>query len=256
MKLLKKIKNVYFYLCNSENELDECIAQQIIEEIQTNDHTNLGLTACDELSNVYAKLIKERKNKKIKFKKVCTYNTEEFIELNKTKSYYTYRKWMDKHFFNYVDIKEKHIHFPNDFGLIETCRYDRQMWKVGHMDLLLLSLGHNSVIKEIDLAREDYSDLDLTHLVKLTDEMKNEIIKEQHLDKEVEIADCLITIGVRTALNSKHIIISAKGNKCAQKIKSLASGVSNVKFSISKLLTHRDLRIYMDKDAAKLILND
>ena len=124
------------------------------------------------------------------------------------------------------------------------------------MDLLLLSLGHNSVIKEIDLAREDYSDLDLTHLVKLTDEMKNEIIKEQHLDKEVEIADCLITIGVRTALNSKHIIISAKGNKCAQKIKSLASGVSNVKFSISKLLTHRDLRIYMDKDAAKLILND
>ena len=92
MKLLKKIKNVYFYLCNSENELDECIAQQIIEEIQTNDHTNLGLTACDELSNVYAKLIKERKNKKIKFKKVCTYNTEEFIELNKTKSYYTYRK--------------------------------------------------------------------------------------------------------------------------------------------------------------------
>lgn len=254
MKLVEKIKKVCFYLCDSEEELDECITQQFIEEIQANAHTTLGLTACDDLSNVYARLIKERKKKKINFKKVYTYNIEEFIELNDAKSYYTYRKWMDKHFFNHVNIKEKHIHFPNDFGLIEICRYDRQMWRVGHIDLLLLSLGHNEVIQKNDFAREDYNDL--THLVKLTSEMKNEIIKEIHLDENVEISDCLITIGTRAVLNSKRIIIHAKGKKCAKQIKSLVSGPLDKKFSIASLLTHRDVRIYMDKDAAELILND
>ena len=87
---------------------------------------------------------------KINFKNVCTYNIEEFIELNDAKSYYTYREWMYEHFFDYINIKKKHIHFPNDFGLIEICRYDRHLWKVGHIDLLLLSLGHNEVIHEND----------------------------------------------------------------------------------------------------------
>lgn len=254
MKLVKKIKNICYYLCDSEEELDECITQQFIEEMQMNNHTILGLTACDDLSNIYAKLIKNRKNKKINFKKVCTYNIEEFIELNDTKSYYTYREWMYEHFFNYINIKKKHIHFPNDFGLIEICRYDRHLWKVGHIDLLLLSLGHNEVIQENDFAREDYNDL--THLIRLTKEMKNEIIKENHLDENTEIPDCLITVGIRTVLNSKRIIICAKGNKCAKQIKFLASGESNKKISITSLLTHRDVRIYMDKDAAQLILND
>lgn len=76
--------------------------------------------------------------------------------------------------FNYINIKEKHIHFPCDFGIIEVYRYDRNLWRVGHIDLLLLSLGHNEVIKRNDFAREDYNDL--THLVRLTNEMKKKLL--------------------------------------------------------------------------------
>lgn len=252
MKLIKKIKNVYLFLCNSIKELDECIVQQFIEEMQLSNHTTLGLTASNDVSNIYTRLIDESKTKNINFKKVCSYNLEEFVEFKKDKNCFTYHNWMDKHFFNFINIKKKHIHFPSDFGLIEICRYDRQMWKVGGVDLLLLSLNHNEDIRKNDLAKEDYNDL--THIVKLTKEMKNVIINEYSINKEIDVADYLITIGIRTILNAKRIIICAKGKECAKKIKYLAKGIFDKKIPITSLLTHRDVRIYMDKDAAELII--
>lgn len=106
MKLIKKIKNVYLFLCNSKKELDECIVQQFIEEMQLSNHTTLGLTASNDVSNIYTRLIDESKTKNINFKKVCSYNLEEFVEFKKDKNCFTYHNWMDKHFFNFINIKK------------------------------------------------------------------------------------------------------------------------------------------------------
>ena len=93
-----------------------------------------------------------------------------------------------------------------------------------------------------------------SHIVKLTKEMKNVIINEYSINKEIDVADYLITIGIRTILNAKRIIICAKGKECAKKIKYLSKGIFDKKIPITSLLTHRDVRIYMDKDAAELII--
>ena len=66
MKLIKKSKKLYFFECDSMNELHTIISRQITSEIKEKGHTSLLLSPSHELKEIYEYIISDYKKRIVK----------------------------------------------------------------------------------------------------------------------------------------------------------------------------------------------
>lgn len=249
MKLIKKSKKIYFFECDSMNELYTIISKQITSEIAEKSHTSLLLSPSHELKEIYEYIISDYKKRIVKFNSVCAYITHEFLDLEDLTVDLSTRKWMNANLFDHINIKNKHIHYPTDFSDVEYSQYDRQIWKIGGIDLSLLVMKHNGNLISYDFLNDQNN---LTHAVKLEESVIDTFAKWYKMPKDI-IPKFIVSVGKHSLLNTKRIIICATGSKCAEGILALSKGVINKKYPCTALINHRDVRIYMDTEASKLL---
>ncbi|MGP1439845.1 MAG: 6-phosphogluconolactonase, partial [Treponema sp.] len=99
---------------------DECaeyVAKHIEEKITKTKPTKenpfiLGLPTGSTPLGVYQRLIEKVKIKALSFKDVVTFNMDEYVGLSKDDPQ-SYRYFMYKNFFDYIDIDHNNIHILN-----------------------------------------------------------------------------------------------------------------------------------------------
>ena len=252
MKLVKKTKNLYFFECNSKKELDTLVTKQVTSDIRDKSHTTLLLTPSHELEKIYKSIICDYKHRLVGFKSACAYITEEFLDLDHPIINLSTRKWMNTHLFDHINIKNKHIHYPTDYGNVEYSQYDRQIWRIGGIDLTLLVMRDDGNLTSDDFLNNSNN---LTHAVKLEQNEIDAFAKCYKAPKN-KVPKFMVSVGMRSLLNTKRIVIYATGSKCAKGILALSKGVINNKYPCTALINHRDVRIFMDKSASKLLKKD
>lgn len=128
----------------------------------------LGLATGSSPIGTYKRLIEFYNDGDLDFKKVTTFNLDEYYGLpNDNPNSYHY--FMNQNLFSHVNIKTENVYLPNGLAenAYEECiAYDKLIKSQGGIDIQLLGLGHNG---HIGFNEPGEVFTTATHLVELTE---------------------------------------------------------------------------------------
>lgn len=227
-------------------EASRIIAQELLKKPKM----VLGLATGSTPEKVYQKLIELYQKGLISFKDVITFNLDEYLGLSKTheQSYYYY---MMDNLFHHIDIEKENVNILDGKALDidQECKdYEDRIKKAGGIDLQLLGIGRNGHIGFNEPSEEIESN---TRLVDLTEETID--VNSRFFDSIEEVPTKAVTMGIKTIMNARKIILIANGEEKAQAIYDTVRGPISPKNPGSILQLHCDTTIIVDEEAGKLL---
>ena len=251
-----RFERIHTVIFDSKENAEVLIAKEIIKCIKKNNKKNnktvLGLATGSSPKGVYNKLIEIHKKEKVSFKKVVTFNLDEYYSISKDHKQ-SYHQFMDENLFNHIDIDRDNIHIPDgdmDKKMVDKfCKeYEKKIKSFGGIDIQILGIGANGHIG----FNEPGSNLNsITRLVKLDYQTRYDA--RLNFNGIKNVPSSALTMGIKTILASKRIILMAWGKSKSNAIKKAVEVRQNVKLPASLIQSHDNATIVLDKDSSSLL---
>jgi glucosamine-6-phosphate deaminase len=227
--------------------LSTYVAKEIVTTIKNNKHTVLGLPTGGTPEGMYKELVKMYHNSEVDFSCVKTFNLDEYIGLanEHSQSYYYYMK---KNLFDHVNLKQENVHVPssNTKNMQGSCEeYEREIDHAGGIDLMILGIGLNG---HIGFNEPGSSTTDTTRIVDLDE--STIAANSRYFSSLNDVPKKGITIGIKTILKSKKIIVIASGINKSQIISDVLKNEPTSKIPATHLKLHSNVQLVLDKDAS------
>lgn len=236
-------------IVNNEKELSRLIAEDFIEVINKKPNAVLGLATGTSPLGVYANLAKANKEGRVSFKGCTTFNLDEYVGLEGTHNQ-SYRYFMNENLFNHIDIDKKKTNVLLGVGDYKSFmnKYDDMIKDAGGIDIQILGIGSDGHIA----FNEPGTSFDsLTHETPLTEQtIKDNSRLFNSID---EVPTRAVTMGLKSIMNAKKIVLIATGKNKAIAVKGLINGPLTEDMPCSILQKHNDVTIYVDEDAYSLV---
>lgn len=134
-----------FIITKTYAEMSRIAANMLSAQVILKNNSVLGLATGSTPIGIYKQLVDWYKKRDVSFADVTTVNLDEYFELPQSHAE-GYRNYMNKYFFDHIDIKKEHTYIPN--GMAADCnkecdRYTELIEKIGGIDMQLLGVGHN-----------------------------------------------------------------------------------------------------------------
>lgn len=233
----------------NDKKISKLISDEFIKQIKTKPNSVLGLATGTSPLGVYSNLVKAYKNKEVSFKDVVTFNLDEYIGLD-GENKQSYRYFMNTNLFDHIDINKDNTHVLKGVGdyLDYAKKYDDLIKSFGGIDLQILGIGSDGHIA----FNEPGTPFDsLTHVASLAE---STIKDNSRLFNDIsEVPTEAVTMGLKSIMNAKKIVLIATGKNKAQAIYNLIKGPINEDVPCSILQKHPDCTIYVDEDAYSLV---
>lgn len=236
-------------IVGSTQEITEKAAQKYVKLLKKKPDAILGLATGSTPEPLYAELIKLYKDGKISFKDAKSFNLDEYLGLEPTHDQ-SYRYFMQDKLFNHVDIKAENTFVPDGLHTTEENaeEYDCAITKAGGIDLQLLGIGVNGHIAFNEPGTPWGS---LTHVCDLTPETRE--VNARFFDSIDDVPTQAVCMGIRTIMNTRDIILIARGENKAEAVKKTVYGKISKKCPSTILQLHPSVTIYCDEAAASLL---
>lgn len=226
----------------------QSLADLYIKAIQEKPNIILGLATGATPIPLYKKLIQAFSEKDISFKDVTTFNLDEYIGLDKDHPA-SYAHFMKEHLFQHIDINMEKTHIPSGVLDIERSIFEfQQALDKYDIDIQLLGLGSNG---HIGFNEPGTSFESTTHETRLAESTIKDNARMFENINSVPIKS--ITMGIKDILKAKKIVLIATGKQKANAVYEMIKGPIDEKLSASILQKHKDVVVYLDKDAASLL---
>ena len=231
------------YIVENAEEISRLAYQIMLSAINEKAEMTLGLATGSSPKGIYELF---RRNKP-DLSHVTTINLDEYIGLpaNHDQSYAYY---MNEQLFKHLKFKATHI--PNGMNPdqeVECARYDEIIMTNG-LDLQLLGIGTNGHIA----FNEPRANFELTTHV---EELVEDTIKanSRFFDSVDDVPKTSYTMGIKSIMQAKEILLIASGGEKAEAIKAMLEGPVTEDVPASILQTHPNVIVIVDEDAASLI---
>ncbi len=246
----EKIHNVVYDDSNKASAIVATeIAKLIKEKQKNNEKCVLGLATGSSPIKVYEELVRLHKEEGLSFKNVITFNLDEYYPMNKQNAQ-SYHYFMYEHLFNHIDILPENIHIPKgDLGkdeILDFCiDYEEKIKEAGGIDFQILGIGRTGHIGFNEPGSHKNSrtrQITLDHLTR-TDAAESFFGLENVPRKA-------ITMGVKTVLSAKRIVLLAWGSNKAGIIKEAVEGKISSEIPSTYLQEHSNTTFVLDFGAA------
>ena len=227
----------------------KAIAQQYVELLAVNPYAVLGFAAGNTPLPLYRELIALCRAGCISFKHATSFNLDAYIGLAPTHPQ-SYRHFMEENLFSGIDLPAANIHVPSaeDTERAQLRKYDEAIEDAGGVDLQLLGIGGNGHIGFNEPGTSFGSD---THIVELTEQTRR--AKARFFSDIGEVPTHAATMGIRTVMHAKKMILIATGSEKAQAVYQMSQGDITPIVPASVLQLHLNCMVYCDKEAASLL---
>ena len=152
---------------------------------------------------------------------------------------------MQQNLFRHIDLPETNRHLPNGLArdLNKECeRYERLIAESGGIDLQLLGIGVNGHIG----FNEPGTPFDSrTHVIELTEATRKS--NARFFDKEQDIPERAITMGIGTIMEARRIVLLAFGDNKMDAVRRLENGAVTEEFPASILRKHPHVTVIYGK---------
>jgi glucosamine-6-phosphate deaminase len=242
--------NMRIIVVDNYEEMSKRAAKMIASQVILKPDSVLGLATGDTPLGMYKELIELYKKDEVDFNEVRTFNLDEYYGLNREnpQSYFNY---MVNNLFNHININRENINVPSGMAkdINAVCLdYENKIKEAGGIDMQVLGIGGNGHIgfnePNVNFEAE-------THLVNL-DEQTIEA-NSRFFDSIKDVPIKAISMGIKTIMNSKKIILLASGISKAEVIERAVKGKINPNVPASILQLHNDVTMILDKEAASYL---
>ncbi len=223
---------------------------RLIKERQADDRTCvLGLATGSTPVSVYDELIRLHREDGLSFSNVITFNLDEYYPMDPLELQ-SYRRFMNEHLFDHVDIPRDSIHLPDgtlqvDQVLAHCDAYEDAIKDAGGIDLQLLGIGRTGHIGFNEPGSSRTSTTRLITLDRVTRiDAASDFFGIEHVPRRA------ITMGVGTILSAKRVILMGFGEHKAQTIFRAVEEPMTPSIAASFLQEHPNAQIYLDSAAA------
>ena len=221
-------------------------AEVVKKQLRDKRASVLGLATGGTVLELYCKLVEMCKNGELSFKKVSTFNLDEYVGMPPTDSN-SYRYFMDENLFSKIDIDKSNTHIPN--GCAPNVRaycvqYENKIRLCGGIDLQILGIGTDGHIG----FNEPSSSLGSRTRVKtLTEKTRSDNARFFGGDIS-KVPLHAITMGIGT-------ILLAFGEGKAEAVANMAEGPITASVPASALQLHPNVKVFLDEAAASKLKN-
>ncbi|MDY6309388.1 MAG: glucosamine-6-phosphate deaminase [Oribacterium sp.] len=234
------------YRAKDYKDLSRKAANIISAQVIMKPNCVLGLATGTSPIGTYQQLIDWYKKGDLDFREVHTVNLDEYVGLPGSNEH-SYRYFMNENLFNHVNIDIANTNVPNGLAVdmqAECRRYNELIHSLGGIDLQLLGIGRNGHIgfNEPEEAFEKG-----THIVDLTESTIE--ANARLFDNEAEVPRHAITMGIRSIMQAKRVLLIASGLAKADAIAKSLFGPVTPKVQASILQIHNNLTVVADEEA-------
>lgn len=213
---------------------------------QEKERINLSITGGTTPKRMYEILVPMVKDKK-QFQHVHFYNFDEIPYRKEDREGVTI-SGLREAFFTPAHIKEEQIHKLDQFNYQTQ---DERIEKDGGLDMVILGVGADGHFCGNLPQTTKFGDL--TTRVENDQRLKNRILPEFD-NVEEDVPEYYITMGPRSIMRARHIVMIASGVKKAGIIKTLMEGVVDQDVPASLLTLHPHFTLIVDEEAASLLV--
>lgn len=210
----------------------------------------LGLATGSSPVGSYGELIRQYQEEHLDFSKLTCFNLDEYVGLDPNHEQ-SYRAFMSRELFSKVNMTLSQTFIPSGMAAdlkAECQRYEAAVEAAGGIDLQLLGIGRNGHIgfNEPDVKFEAH-----THVVQLKEETIQDNARFFETDESVPRR--AISVGMKTILQAKKIVVIASGLEKAEAVLAMVSGDITTQLPASILQLHPDATLIIDEAAATRI---
>ena len=235
-----------FIVCENYEEMSKKAAEIMADVIKDKPDCVLGLATGSTPTGMYKELANINKSGEISFKKVVSYNLDEYYPISPDNDQ-SYRYFMNDNLFNHIDIEMKNTHVLNGEAQdadAECKAYDEAIKNAGGIDIQVLGIGRNG---HIAFNEPDEALIAPTHKTGLTEDTID--ANARFFASADDVPKHALTMGMASIFGAKKIILLANGASKKEAIKDLLSDEIKTSNPSTFLKLHPDVTILCDKDA-------
>ena len=231
-------------------EMSKAAAAIVRSQLVLNPSCVLGCATGGTPLGMYRELAEAYRKGELDFSETCFFNLDEYCGLDPENDQ-SYAYYMKENFFRHINARPEHIHIPNGMApdADAECRaYDESISLHGGIDLQILGIGVNGHIGFNEPAGHFCPE---THKVTL-DACTIEANARYFASRE-EVPTEAITMGIRSILHSRMLLLLASGENKAEAVFGAVRGPIRPELPASILQLHPDVIVVADQAAARLL---
>ena len=237
------------YRAKDYKDMSRKAANIISAQVIMKPNCTLGLATGSTPLGIYEQLTEWYKKGDLDFSAVHSVNLDEYRGLPKEndQSYYYF---MHKNLFDRVNIRPENTNVPNGMepdAEKECRRYEKLIADLGGIDLQLLGLGHNGHIGFNEPGEAFEKE---THCVDLQERTIE--ANKRFFDSADEVPRQAYTMGIKTIMQAKKILVAVSGEDKAEIVKKAFFGPVTPAVPASILQMHNDVTVVADEAALSL----
>jgi glucosamine-6-phosphate deaminase len=209
----------------------------------------LGLATGSTPLSLYAELIRLHKEEGLSFASVTTFNLDEYYPLAPSHPQ-SYRHFMQVNLFDHIDIPADQTHVPDGTVALHaveaSCqRYEEAIRAAGGIDFQILGIGRTGHIGFNEPGSARRSRTRMVTLDPLTRrDAAGDFGGEEHTPRYA------ITMGVRSILEARRVVLMAWGQHKAEIVRTALEGPVSMQVTASFLQEHDRAEFVLDHAAA------
>lgn len=240
-------------------QMSKYAAQIIADLVKSKPNCVLGLATGSTPIGTYKELARMHSEEGLDFSQVKTFNLDEYygIGIDLDKTYHmdqSYSRFMHEELFKHINIKRENISIPDGTSKNpkEYCTwYEEEIKRAGGIDLQVLGIGGDGHWG----FNEPGSSLgSRTRVIALTKQTLDDNFEAFYRNANIErslMPHFAITMGIKTILEAKSIIMLANGSKKADIIAKCLEGPVTSQVTASAIQLHGgEIIVVLDEAAA------
>lgn len=234
-------------------EASTSVAREIAALIRSRQAANrtavLGLATGSTPLGLYAELVRMHREEGLSFANVVTFNLDEYFPLPASNPR-SYRSFMQAHLFDHVDIPAPNTNVPDGSVALSSvdahCRdYEDRIRAAGGIDFQVLGIGRTGHIGFNEPGSQRRSRTRIVTLDALTRrDAAGDFGGEENTPRYA------ITMGVRTILEARRIVLMAWGQHKSEIVRAAIEGPVTPQVTASFLQEHDQVQFVVDRAAA------
>jgi len=225
-------------------------ARRIVQLILQKPNAVLETATGETPRKMYSFLIEYARSGLASFEGATIFNLDEYLGLPRDHPS-SFRTYMQRHFLAFVPVKEHHIPDSEALDAEAECeRYEVLIAQAGGIDLAVLGLGINGHIAFNEPGTPFES---CTHVALLTPKTRQRLAPNFGGVEKTPVK--AITMGIRTIMNARRILLMACGAAKADILRKVLFGRISPELPASVLQLHPDVTVLVDSEAASRISN-
>ena len=234
-------------IIDNEENIARRAARRYVELLREKPDAILGGATGSTPLGLYAELARLCKAGEISFARARSFNLDEYVGLDGSHDQ-SYRYFMNENLFKHIDIDLANTRVPDGINTAIAAEYDKEIEAAGGIDLQLLGIGVDGHIGFNEPGTPWDS---VTHVVELTENTRE--VNSRFFASLDEVPTHAVTMGIKTVMNARSIILMAIGKSKAEIVRAFIQGPVTTEVPASILQLHPDVEVYLDPEAAALL---